>query len=422
MNVLLLGSGGREHALALSISKSTLLNKLYSLPGNPGIAEIAQPFDCTLDNFYMLSDKCKVNEIDLVVVGPEQPLADGIADFLRNEGLNVFGPSKKAAMLESSKGFAKDFMQKYNIPTAAYRTFNDSQQEDALNYLRESSYPVVLKADGLAAGKGVIIAQSYEEAEKSVKSMFSGQFKDAGKTIVIEEFLKGEEASILAVTDGKDFITLASSQDHKRAFDGDLGPNTGGMGAYAPAPIVTDEVLEKVKTKILEPAISNLMLEGTPFIGCLYAGLMIKNGEPAVVEFNVRFGDPETQAVLPLIEGDFLGLIFSAARGKLDKSYINSVCTGHACSVVIASDGYPGKYETGHIVTGIKEAEKSGAVIFHAGTKTEDDVLKTAGGRVFAVTYVASSLADARNNAYNAVECINFKNKYNRNDIAYRAL
>lgn len=422
MNVLLIGSGGREHALSHAISKSPLLDKFYCLPGNPGIQKFAKPFNADINNFYSVSDRCKVKEIDLVVVGPEQPLADGIADFLREHGINVFGPNKAAAKLESSKGYAKDFMRKYNIPTAAYKKFNDGQLSEAVEYLKSADYPVVLKADGLAAGKGVIIAQNFADAEDTLKKMFAGQFKEAGKTVVIEEFLQGEEASILAVTDGNDFLTLAPSQDHKRAYDNDEGPNTGGMGAYAPAPIVNNTVLHKVKEKIIKPTIDNLRNEGHPFVGCLYVGLMIKDNEPKVVEFNVRFGDPETQAVLPLIDGDFLRLIFSAALGKIDTSVIANVNAGAACCVVLASNGYPGTYEKGYEITGIESAENLGAIVYQAGTKIENNLLKTNGGRVLSVCALADNLQQARDLSYKAVDKINFKNKFYRRDIAAKAL
>jgi len=422
MNVLLIGSGGREHALALAISKSELLDKFYCLPGNPGIQKFARPFDCGLDNYYLISDRCKVKEIDLVVIGPEQPLADGLADFLREKGINVFGPSKAPARLESSKAFAKDFMQKYGIPTAAFKKFTALEEDDAIDYLKNADYPLVIKADGLAAGKGVIIAQTFDEAVDAVKAMFNGKFKEAGQTLVIEEFLKGEEASILAVSDGKDFITLAPSQDHKRAYDNDKGPNTGGMGAYAPAPIVNETVLEKVKENIIKPVIDNMRKEGTPFIGCLYAGLMIDNNEPKVVEFNVRFGDPETQVVLPIFDGDFLRLIFSAARGSLDTSVINNVANGAACCVVLTSEGYPASYKSGFEISGIEDAENEGAIVFHAGTKWEDGLLKTAGGRVLGVCAVADNLKQARDLSYKAVDKINFENKFYRKDIATKGL
>jgi len=423
MNVLLIGSGGREHALALEISKSQVLSNLYTLPGNPGINQIAEPLDITLDNFYLISDKCKVLEIDLVVIGPEQPLADGLSDFLRSQGLYVFGPSKAAAMLESSKGFAKEFMKEYNIPTASYRIFDSNSETELIQYLKDAKYPAVIKADGLAAGKGVVIVHEESSAKDVCKDMFSGKFSKAGSSIVIEEFLEGEEASILAITDGSDFITLAPSQDHKRIYDGDLGPNTGGMGAYAPAPLVNENILQKCKDRIISPVLRGMAENGTPFVGCLYAGIMVdKQGDPYVVEFNVRFGDPETQAVLPVFEGDLLRLMFSAAKGKLDKSTVSRIDAGFACSVILASLGYPENYDKGFKISGIDAAKQAGAIVYHAGTIAKDSEYFTNGGRVLAVTAVENTLKDAIAKAYSAVDKIHFENICFRKDIGHRAL
>jgi phosphoribosylamine--glycine ligase len=357
-----------------------------------------------------------------VVVGPETPLADGIADYLIKEGIIVFGPSKMAARLESSKGFAKDFMARNNIPTAKYKVFTSKENKEADDYLQKCNFPVVLKADGLAAGKGVIIAENYEVAQSTLDSMFSGLFDDAGKTVVIEEFLVGEEASILAICDGKTYVTLPSSQDHKRIMDGDLGKNTGGMGAYSPAPIVNDEVMEKVREKILNPVINGLTSDGYPFTGCLYAGLMIKNNEPKVVEFNVRFGDPETQAVLSIFKGDLAQLLYSASIGKIDKTAINQSKDKHACCVILASEGYPDEYKTGFIINGVNEAEKCGAIVYHSGTKISEGKILSNGGRVLGVTGIGTNLKDAIENAYQAVDKISFDNMYYRKDIGYKAL
>jgi phosphoribosylamine---glycine ligase len=423
MNILLIGSGGREHALAYALYNSNSTGKLYCAPGNPGILNFCDFADIDPLNFSDVVTFCKTNVIDLVVVGPEQPLSFGIADYLLGNRIKVFGPTKNAAMLESSKGYAKDFMFKYNIPTAEFKKFSSLEKEKAVSYIENyTKYPVVLKADGLAAGKGVIIANNKEEALDSLELFFNGKFGDAGNTVVIEEFIEGEEASVLAITDGKNFITLASSQDHKRIFDGDNGPNTGGMGAYSPAPIVTDAVLEKVNKRILKPSIDGIAKEGAPFIGCLYAGLMINNGEPKVVEFNVRFGDPETQAVLMSFRGDFAGLLMSAAIGELDESCVDVICDNYSCCVVMVSDGYPESYEKGQIITGIREAEKTGAIIFHAGTKLTDGNIVVNGGRVLGVTGVGNSLNEAVKNAYNAVEKIHFEKSYYRKDIAKKAL
>ncbi|MFH1049785.1 MAG: phosphoribosylamine--glycine ligase [bacterium] len=423
MNILLIGSGGREHALAYALYNSKSIEKLYCSAGNPGIFQLAENPQINVDDYNEVTDFCLNKSIDLVVVGPEQPLAKGIADILKTNGINVFGPSKQAAMLESSKGFAKEFMMKYNIPTADFKKFTIENKIDCKNYLSGlDKYPVVIKADGLAAGKGVIIAQDKDEAINTINDMFSGKFGDAGTTVVVEEFMEGEEASILAVTDGKDFVTLASSQDHKRIFDGDKGPNTGGMGAYSPAPIVTEDVLEKVKSQIIIPTINGMINEGTPFIGCLYEGLMIKNGEPKVVEFNVRFGDPETQAVLMNFKGDFAKLLYSAAKGHLESTVIENVCESHTCCIIMASEGYPESYPKGQLIKGIEDAEKNGSVVFHAGTKLDNGQLKASGGRVLGVTAKGNSLKEAIENAYNSTRRIHFDNSYYRNDIGKKGI
>ncbi|MFC2130540.1 phosphoribosylamine--glycine ligase [Bacteroidota bacterium] len=423
MNTLLIGGGGRENALSYAIFHSYSNNKLFCAPGNPGISKFAESVDIYVNKHQEVIDFCKIMNIDLVVIGPEQPLADGLADSLRENNINVFGPSKKAARLESSKGFAKEFMLKHNIPTAAYKSFSLEEKGNALKYIQDlNQFPVVLKADGLAAGKGVVIAKNRNEAVDTLNSMFSGQYGEAGNSVVIEEFLIGEEASILAVTDGRKFVTLASSQDHKRIYDGDKGPNTGGMGAYSPALIVTDTLLEEVRTRILKPAIDGIADDGTPFIGCLYAGLMINDGTPKVVEFNVRFGDPETQAVLTNFRGDFTRLLHSAAIGDLDISAIDETSHGYSCCVVMASEGYPVSYPKGQIITGIDKAEKIGAVVYHAGTSLIDGELKVSGGRVLGVTGKGDSLKEAVDIAYSAVKLIHFDNTYYRKDIAAKAL
>lgn len=422
MNILIIGSGGREHALVHKLAQSPSAGKIYCSPGNPGIFTIALNPNINSNDFKEISEFCQNNKINLVVVGPEQPLSEGITDYLRNEGINVFGPTKAAAMLESSKGFAKDFMQKFKIPTASYRRFTSGEKESAIKYTLEGKFPVVIKADGLAAGKGVIIAETKEEAIKTIEEIFGGSFGTAGSSIVVEEFLQGEEASILAITDGKDFITLAPSQDHKRIFDGDRGKNTGGMGAYAPAPIVDVYILEKVKSKILKPAIDGMKLEGSPFTGCLYAGLMISGGEPYVIEFNVRFGDPETQAVLSVFEGDFAQLLYSSAIGKLDVNTITNPANGHSCCVIIASQGYPDKYEKGFEISGISKAESKGAVVFHAGTSIKDNKLVNTGGRVLGVCGLGGTLKESIENAYRGIKSIYFENMFYRNDIGKKGL
>jgi phosphoribosylamine--glycine ligase len=422
MIVLLIGSGGREHALAIALAKSPDLTKMFSAPGNPGINKIAEKVSLILNDHQSVLDFCKENSVDLVVIGPEQPLADGLADSLRSAGINVFGPSKAAAQLESSKGFAKEFMLRYNIPTASFQTFISGDEHNAINYSDSLGYPVVIKADGLAAGKGVVIALNREEAENAINSMMSGLYDGAGKSLVIEEFMQGEEASIFAVTDGTDFITLAPAQDHKRIFDGDQGLNTGGMGAYAPAPVVNEDILIKVKENIIIPVLREMNSEGIPFIGCLYVGVMIKDGVPRVVEFNCRFGDPETQAVMPLIDGDVLKLFYSAAIGKLDRTSIINSVSGHACCVVMASKGYPGNFEKNFPISGIEKAEAKGAFVYHAGTTEKDGYILSSGGRVLGVTTVADNLRDAVDKAYKSLSLIQFENAFFRKDIAYRAL
>ncbi|MBI5325996.1 MAG: phosphoribosylamine--glycine ligase [Ignavibacteriae bacterium] len=422
MNILLIGSGGREHAIAKKLSESQSTDKLYCYPGNPGIMEIGHKTDIAKMDFQQILNFCNSNSIELVVVGPEKPLAEGISDVLTCNGIKVFGPSKEASRLESSKGFAKDFMLKYNIPTANYKIFNSNDKTNAIDYLEKCNYPIVLKADGLAAGKGVIIADNIENANQAISQMFEGIFDNAGKTVVIEEFLEGEEASILAISDGNDFITLPSSQDHKRALDGDKGKNTGGMGAYSPAPVVTSTVMNKVNERILKPALDGMKREGSIFIGCLYAGLMINKGEPKVVEFNVRFGDPETQAVLSLFEGDFAGLLYSAANGNIDKSKMIDTSDKHSCCVILASKGYPDNYKKGFEIKGIDKAIKSGAIVFHSGTKRTDNILISDGGRVLGVTCVNDTLKKAVEQTYNAVSEIYFTNMYYRKDIGYKAL
>ncbi|MBM2815160.1 MAG: phosphoribosylamine/glycine ligase [Ignavibacteria bacterium] len=422
MNVLLLGSGGREHALARTLAGSPGINNFYASPGNPGIFHSAKRADIDSNNFYEVATFCKEQLIDLVVVGPELPLADGIVDFLAACGIPAFGPTKQAAQLESSKKFAKDFMQCYSIPTAKYNSFEATQVKDAHDYVEQTGSPIVIKADGLAAGKGVIVALNLEEAHLAINEIFGGMFGKSGERIVIEEFLEGEEASILAITDGKDFITLASAQDHKRIFDGDEGKNTGGMGAYSPAPIVTQQLLARIEKEIIAPTIQGMSMDGMPFVGCLYAGLMICKDGPKVIEFNVRFGDPEIQAVLAVFRGDFAGLLYSAAIGKLDKSKISNIAEGFACCVVLASKGYPDSYAKGFPIEGISNAESGGAIVFQAGTAMKENILITSGGRVLGVTGIGNSLKAAIDSAYKAVDSIHFENSYYRKDIGTKGL
>lgn len=422
MNILIIGSGGREHALTKYIAESESAEKVFCAPGNPGIFEIAKPIELDSDCSDSIIEACRKNAVDLVVIGPEKPLAEGLADALLDAGISAFGPCKEAARLESSKDFAKRFMKKYGIPTAEYQTFTLKNRKEARLHIDANDPPYVMKADGLAAGKGVLIASNAPQARAFIDHMFDGKFGLAGKKIVFEEFLEGEEASALAICDGRDYIMLASSQDHKRALDGDDGPNTGGMGAYAPAPIIDAKLAKKIENEIIAPALKGMEEEGSPFIGCLYAGLMIKDGAAKVVEFNVRFGDPETQAVLSVFDGDLAGLLASAAKGRIDRNCVKSVAKGSACCVVAASQGYPGACEKGFEIKGIKDAEAGAAYVFHAGTKLENGKLVSSGGRVLGVTGLGENLSDAVAAAYEAAEKISFNNMFYRSDIGAKGL
>ena len=425
MNILLIGSGGREHALAFGIHASPSLGTLYAFPGNPGMKSIATLVDSiSLNDSATIVAFCKQHAIDLVVVGPEAPLVKGLADDLRVHGIAVFGPSAKAARIESSKGFSKDLMKRHGIPTAGYERFTKEQSQEAHAYVNDRPLPIVVKADGLAAGKGVIIAETHHEAHEAIDEIFSGLFADAGSSIVIEDFLKGEEASVFAITDGNDVVLLAPAQDHKRAKDGDQGKNTGGMGAYAPAPIVTNEVMQRVHDDIVIPMLKAMREEGYPFVGCLFVGLMIDSGKPSVVEFNCRFGDPETQAVLSVFQGDLAKLLQSAAIGALDHTAMQSRSKGFACNVVMASGGYPDDYETGHVIHGLDKVSEFPQVhVFHAGTKElSDGSIITAGGRVLGICGLGETLGEAISHAYSAVEHIQYQRRYYRTDIGKKGL
>lgn len=421
INALLLGAGGRENAIADALARSASLGSFFAAPGNPGISKFATLVDLDIFDYGGIRNFCKKNAINLVVVGPEQPLADGIADKLSSDNIPVFGPFQAAARLESSKVFAKEFMTKYKIPTADFQAFTNNDIDKAIKYIKSKITPIVLKADGLAAGKGVVIAENHDIAIETLKEMLAGKFGSAGEQVLIEDFMDGEEASIFAISDGMDFVVLASAQDHKRLLDGDEGPNTGGMGAYAPAPIIDDIMMNKVREKILKPFFNGALLDGLMYIGCLYVGLMIVDNDPFVVEFNVRFGDPEAQVVLPIFDGDFAALLHSAAIGNLDKSKIKNVEKGAAACIVLASKGYPGKYKKGYEISGIDEAEEKGAIIYHAGTLKEEAWTYTNGGRVIGVTAVADSLKLAVKKAYETVNMISFNNMIYRKDIAKKA-
>lgn len=418
MNVLLIGGGGREHALAWKISQSPLLEKFFAIPGSPGIAEFAECVEnISIDDNAAIVNFAKDNAIDLVVVGPEAPLVNGLVDKLNEAGIKAFGPNKVAAQLEGSKIFAKCLMEKYGIPTAGFGIFYNP--EDAKNFIRQKGAPIVIKANGLAAGKGVIVAQTLEEALDAVNEMRN--FGEAGNRIIVEDFMDGEEASVLALTDGEKIIPLIAAQDHKRIDDGDKGLNTGGMGAYAPAPIVDEAIAAQVEEKILKPTIKALKAEGIVYRGCLYAGLMIVNGEAKVVEFNCRFGDPETQAVLPLMESDLLELMNACAEGNLSDKEISWSKSSAVC-VIMASGGYPKAYKKNLPIDGVTKAKSLGAMVFHAGTKLKDGELVTSSGRVLGVTTMAPTLREAVDKAYRCVEVIHFDDVHYRRDIAARAL
>ena len=417
MNVLLIGGGGREHALAWKISQSPRLEKFFAIPGSPGIKNFAECVEnISIEDNAALVNFAKEKNINLVVVGPEAPLVNGLVDALSVENIKAFGPTKDAAQIEGSKIFAKRLMKKYNIPTADFEVFDEP--DAAKNYIRKKNAPIVIKADGLAAGKGVIVAQTLDEALNAVDEMKT--FGAAGNKIVVEEFMDGEEASVLALTDGEKILPLIAAQDHKRALDGDKGLNTGGMGAYAPAPVVTPEIMTKVEEKILKPTIVALNEEGITYRGCLYAGLMIVDGEPKVVEFNCRFGDPETQAVLPLLKSDLVDIMEACADGTLDKQKILWSDKSAVC-VVLASGGYPKAYKKNLPIKGLTKAKLS-ANIFHAGTAIIDGQLVTSGGRVLGVTSTALDIHKAVKKVYQTINVIEFENMYFRKDIAHRAL
>lgn len=422
MNVLVIGSGGREHALVWKIRQSPHVRELYCAPGNPGIAECADCVPIRPTALGELRDFAWNNRIDLTVVGPEQPLADGIADFFAEKGLKVFGPTTRAAELEWSKAFAKEFMQKYRIPTAQYRVFERNRLEDARAYVERTSLPVVIKADGLAAGKGVAVCNERTEA-LAVLATMDKKFGPASDRIVIEEYLEGEEASVFAITDGEHFLTLAPAQDHKRIFDEDRGKNTGGMGAYAPAPIVTSDLLKSIERDIIEPTLRGMREEGRRYRGCLYVGLMITSEGPRVVEYNCRLGDPEAQVVLPLYRSDIVELFDAAASDAMGTlSRRHSHAEEAAVCVVLASGGYPDEYATGIEITGLEEVEDmDGIIVFHAGTRLQDNTLVTAGGRVLGVTAVRLHLAEAIRDVYEAVSKISFAGMHYRRDIGRKA-
>jgi phosphoribosylamine--glycine ligase len=421
MNVLVVGSGGREHALVWKIAQSPKVSQVYCAPGNVGISQQATLVSIQANDLNGLLEFALGEKIDLTVVGPEDPLTRGIVDLFESKGLLIFGANKKAAEIEGSKAFAKEMMKKYLIPTASYEIFDN--RNEAVEYIRKQGAPIVIKADGLAAGKGVIACKTVEEAIRSVDQiMVEKMFGIAGNRVVVEEYLVGEEASYLAFTDGKTILPMASSQDHKAIHDGDQGPNTGGMGAYSPAPVVSDVVHERIIDKILRPVIYGMGEEGRPYRGILYAGLMIHEGHPKVLEFNARFGDPETQPVLMRMKGDIVPILEACMKGTLSRQKIEWDSGASVC-VVMASRGYPGDYEKGKIIQGLKEVSQMERVfVFHAGTMLKDGQVTTNGGRVLGVTGLGEDIPRAIEKAYQAVKMISWDGVYYRTDIGQKAM
>jgi phosphoribosylamine--glycine ligase len=427
MNVLIIGAGGREHAIAWKCAQSENVEKVFVTPGNAGTAlenKIAN-IDIDVMAFEALADFAVSNQVELTIVGPEAPLVDGVVDYFQTRNLKCFGPSQNAAQLEGSKSFTKDFLKRHNIPTAAYETF--TEVEPALEYLQQQGAPIVVKADGLAAGKGVIVAETLTQAEDAVKDMLSGNaFGDAGCKVVIEEFLTGEEASFIVMVDGKNSLAMATSQDHKRIGNGDTGLNTGGMGAYSPAPVVTDEIHQRIMQEVIEPTVEGMAAEGNTYVGFLYAGLMIaEDGTPKVIEYNCRFGDPETQPIMIRLQSDLPNLCLEALNGNLD-SCSTQWDSRAAVGVVLAAGGYPGSYRKGDIISGLPQIESASKdqseKVFHAGTKLENDQVVTNGGRVLCSTALGDTVTEAQQSAYALANKIQWDDVYLRTDIAYRAI
>lgn len=423
MNILVIGSGGREHALAWKASQNPDVETVYVAPGNAGTASEAKlsNVDIGVSDFDAQIEFAKNNGVQLTIVGPEVPLVEGIVDRFESEGLNCFGPSAKAAQLEGSKAFTKDFLARHDIPTGFYQTF--TEVEPALAYIQENGAPIVVKADGLAAGKGVIVAETNEQAEEAVRDMLSGNaFGDAGCRVVIEEFLPGEEASFIVIVDGKNVLPMATSQDHKRIGEGDTGPNTGGMGAYSPAPVVTAEIHNRIMDEVIYPTVAGMAAEGMPYTGFLYAGLMITpEGEPKVIEYNCRFGDPETQPIMMRLQSDLVELCNAAIDGSLD-SAIAEWDSRAAVGVVLAAGGYPASYDKGMVISGLDQTHSEDKKTFHAGTADKDGDIVTAGGRVLCATALGEDVATAQAKAYELADTIKWKDMVMRRDIAWRAI
>jgi phosphoribosylamine--glycine ligase len=423
MNVLVIGNGGREHALAWKAAQSSSVTKVFVAPGNAGTATEAKLENIAISagDIPALVDFAKSNQVVLTIVGPEQPLVDGIVDAFQVEGLMIFGPSAKAAQLEGSKSFTKDFLARNNIPTGSYQTFTEIGP--ALAYVRAKGAPIVIKADGLAAGKGVIVAMTLKEAEDAIKDMLAGNaFGDAGHRVVIEEFLAGEEASFIVMVDGKNVLAFATSQDHKRAYNGDKGPNTGGMGAYSPAPVVTPEIHQRAMNEVIMPTVEGMAREGAPYTGFLYAGLMIDtDGAPKVIEYNCRFGDPETQPIMMRLKSDLVELCIMACRGELDRATIDFDARS-AVGVVMAAANYPASYPKGDVIFGLETNIATDRKIFHAGTAEKDGAVVTSGGRVLCATALGNNVTQAQQSAYELLKQISWQGVEYRTDIAYRAI
>ncbi|QIC85131.1 phosphoribosylamine--glycine ligase [Serratia liquefaciens] len=423
MNILIIGNGGREHALAWKAAQSPLADKVYVAPGNagtglePGLTNV----EISATDIPALLAFAQSNDIGLTIVGPEAPLVIGVVDAFQAAGLKIFGPSQAAAQLEGSKAFTKDFLARHNIPSAEYQNF--TEVEPALAYVRSKGAPIVIKADGLAAGKGVIVAMTLQEAEDAVQDMLAGNaFGDAGHRIVVEEFLDGEEASFIVMVDGENVVPMATSQDHKRVGDGDTGPNTGGMGAYSPAPVVTDEIHQRAMDQVIWPTVRGMAAEGNTYVGFLYAGLMISaDGQPKVIEFNCRFGDPETQPIMLRLRSDLVELCLAGAEGKLDEK-TSEWDERPALGVVLAAGGYPGDYNNGEVIQGLPQQESADGKVFHAGTRMQGNDVVTSGGRVLCVTALGETVAQAQQRAYQLAEGIQWPGSFCRKDIGYRAI
>ncbi|WP_223593602.1 phosphoribosylamine--glycine ligase [Neobacillus bataviensis] len=418
MKVLVVGGGGREHAIVWKLSKSPKIKQIYCAPGNPGIAELAKCVSISVSEIEKLADFAKNEQIDFTFVGPEEPLSKGIVNYFKQQGLAIFGPTKEAALIEGSKAFAKELMMKYHIPTAKYAAFTN--YDEALAYVRSEGAPIVIKADGLAAGKGVIVAKKLDEAEEALNSMMKEvTFGSAGARVVVEEFLEGEEMTLLAFVNGTTVKPMIPAQDHKPVYDGDKGPNTGGMGTYAPLPHIDSLMVERIVQEIVQPTVRGMALEGCPFEGILYTGLMLTKEGPKVIEYNARFGDPETQVVLPLLETDLLDILLASLSGELENLEVKWKNKSAVC-VIMSSAGYPGPYKKGQVINGLDQVSYP-AIVFHAGTSEQQGEILTNGGRVLGITAIGDTLKEARKLAYQSVEKISFTGAHYRTDISSRA-